>query len=69
MKVEAIVGVCIGVGHSLLPGECADVDKATAQFLVGINKVRLVPEVEAAPAQATPQPEIKAGKKAGKKKE
>lgn len=65
MRIEATVGVCIGPGQSLLPGERADVDNATASFLVSINKARLVPDEEA-PA-AVPEPEPKAGKKAGKK--
>jgi hypothetical protein len=53
MKVVALRGVCIGSEQHLLPGEEADVDKATAQFLVSIGAVQEVPS-DAAPAAAAP---------------
>jgi hypothetical protein len=59
MKVVAQRGVCIGPSQHLLAGDEADVDKATAQFLVSIGAVREVPEGAPAAASAA-----KAGRKA-----
>lgn len=39
MKVHALRGVCIGIDRHLAPGETADVDAATAQFLIHIKAV------------------------------
>jgi hypothetical protein len=54
MKVVALRGVCIGPGQHLLPGDEADVDKATAVFLVSIRAVQEVPPAPDAPADAPP---------------
>jgi len=57
MRVVALRGVCIGVGRHLQPGDEADLDEGTVQFLAGINAVKAVPppaEAPAPPPDATP---------------
>jgi hypothetical protein len=51
-KVKATRGVCIGPEKHLAVGETADVDTATAQFLVSINAVELVKDEPAAVDEA-----------------
>jgi hypothetical protein len=52
MKVVALRGVCIGVGRHLQPGDEADLDEGTVQFLSGINAVKVVPP----PPEVVPPP-------------
>jgi hypothetical protein len=40
MRVVALRGVCIGPGRHLAPGDDAEVDPATANFLKSINAVK-----------------------------
>jgi hypothetical protein len=54
-KVKAKRGVCIGVEKNLAVGETAEVDQASAQFLVSIGAVELVQD-EPAPA-TDPKPD------------
>lgn len=77
MKVRALRGVCIGPGRHLTPGETADIDPATTQFLVSIGAVARVDEPKPAEAPAVaepapepiaePEPETPAPPKGGKK--
>jgi hypothetical protein len=67
MKVVALRGVCIGPGQHLLAGDEADVDKATAQFLVSIRAVQEVPPAPDAPADAPPVVSKRAAKTAAPK--
>lgn len=64
MKVRALRGVCIGPGRHLLPGECADLDAATAQYLASIAAVESVVDA-ASPGQGDTPTETpgKPGKK------
>jgi hypothetical protein len=50
MKVKALRGVCVGVGRDLNPGDLADLDPATVQFLTAIGAV--------APVVDEPVPEV-----------
>jgi hypothetical protein len=59
MKVRALRGVCIGVGKHLAPGETADLDAATVQFLVSVGAVEKVEPSPPAPA-AEPTPTTEA---------
>lgn len=54
MKVKALRGVCIGPGRHLAPGDQADLDPATVQFLENIKAVERVVEK---PTEATPAAE------------
>jgi hypothetical protein len=70
--VRAIRGVCISVDRHIKPGDVADVDAATAQFLVGIGAVEryVAPAPVATSVVADPEPEVKPTvpvKTAGKK--
>lgn len=65
MKAKALRGVCIGPGQHLQPGDVADLDAGTFQFLSFIGAVEAAPADEA-PAQAEPKPTT-APAKAGKK--
>ncbi len=61
MKVQALRGVCIGPGQHLLPGDEADIDNGTAQFLLSIKAVEPVPEApapEPAPRGRKPRSEV-----------
>jgi len=64
MKVRALRGVCIGVDRHLQPGDEADLDAATVQFLTSIGAVAKVDE----PAPAEPHPETAPVKSAKKEK-
>lgn len=57
---RALRGVCIGPGKNLAPGETAELDAATAHFLVSIKAVEEF--------VAAPEPETVAPAKAGKEK-
>jgi len=59
MKVTAIRGVCIGPEAHLAPGEEADVDKATANYLASIGAVALEPEPDPSVAPEAPLAESK----------
>jgi hypothetical protein len=74
MNVRALRGVCVGPARHLLPGEVADLDSATVQFLVSISAVEVVAEPVPAPEPPAPavvdepKPEITVpAKKTGKK--
>jgi len=54
MKVRALRGVCIGVEKHLAPGDEADMDAATVQFLASIGAVARV--IDAPPAEFEPAP-------------
>ena len=59
MKVVALRGVCVGIGLHLQPGDEADLDHATVEFLSGINAVKVLqppPEEVATP----PAPDVPA---------
>jgi uncharacterized membrane protein len=47
MEVLALRGVCIGTARHLQVGERAEVDAATAAFLIGIGAVQQAPAIEA----------------------
>lgn len=72
MAYRALRGVCIGPGRILAPGETAELDVATAQFLTSIGAVERVPD-EPAPAVVErapePAPEVQMPPKGGKHKE
>jgi hypothetical protein len=44
MKIKARRGVCIGVDRNLKPGDLADLDLVTVEFLEGIGAVERVPD-------------------------
>jgi hypothetical protein len=44
MKIKARRGVCIGVDRNLKPGDLADLDWVTVEFLEGIGAVERVPD-------------------------
>ena len=54
MKVQALRGVCIGVGLHLAPGESAELDNGTARFLIGIGAVQEAPAEAPPPEPAAP---------------
>jgi len=54
MNVQAIRGVCIGVGQHLAPGEAADIDTGTARFLIAIGAVQEAPADKLPPEPVTP---------------
>ena len=54
MKVRALRGVCIGVEKHLAPGDEADMDAATVQFLASIGAVARV--IDALPTEFEPAP-------------
>jgi hypothetical protein len=56
MRVKALRGVCIGVNRNLNPGDTADLDPATVQFLTSIGAVAPIAEEEQSP-QETPAEE------------
>lgn len=66
--VRAKRGVCIGVERHLLPGETAEIDAGSVQFLTAIGAVEVVPDpvpetAEAAPVESKPKTPAKAGGK------
>lgn len=67
MQVRALRGVCLGTDRHLVPGDPpAEVDNATAQFLVAIGAVEPVTDTPAPPAdqiESTTATPAKAGKK------
>lgn len=68
MSVRALRGVCIGPGRHLSPGETADLDAATVQFLVSIGAVEVVKDDPAPVVEAQPEPKSTPAKKPGKEK-
>lgn len=54
MQVRSLRGVCIGVDRHLKPGDSADLDAATVQFLVSIGAVERV--ADAPPPADEPKP-------------
>jgi hypothetical protein len=54
MKIKARRGVCIGVDRNLKPGDLADLDLVTVEFLEGIGAVERVPD---APIPDAPIPD------------
>lgn len=60
MKVQALRGVCVGVGRHLRVGDFDDLDADQVTFLVGIGAVAVVPDEVAsamkAPKQAAKKP-------------
>lgn len=70
MKYRALRGVCIGPGRNLAVGDDpAELDNATAQFLISIGAVEKVEETKAtAPAGEPPDESKLKPAKAGKEK-
>jgi len=67
MKVIALRGVCIGVERHLKPGDTADLDPATVNFLVSIGAVAPVPDEPAPTQEQEPVHESKKPGKSGSK--
>ena len=57
MQVRALRGVCVGIDRNLMPGDTADLDASTVQFLTAIGAVELVIDE---PAAADPPEEAEA---------
>jgi hypothetical protein len=60
VKVRALRGVCLGPGRDIVPPQVAEVDPATAKFLIGIGAVEEVTAPAEPPKTEAP---VKAGKK------
>lgn len=63
MKVRALRGVCIGVDRHLKPGDTADLEPGTVQFLTSIAAVVIVKDEPTAAAEPETSAPVKSGKK------